>query len=196
MFAVAADLAEYLGVDAFDTVDSDRVTALLGYASGEIQREARQQIGAVAGDQIEISGSWDRSIRLPQRPVTAVTAVAVIDEAGVAEALTADVDYRWRRNGQLLRLTAFPAQRVNTRPSGRHWGGDHATVQVTYDHGYATIPADIAGLAIAVAARAFDNPTAVVQESFGTYSVTNARQAGVRLTESDRRSLRKWVRRS
>ncbi len=196
MLAQVADLAEYLGVDEFAVADSDRAASLLAYATGEIKRETRQHIEAVTGDQVEISGSWDQKIRLPQRPVNDVSAVSIIDEAGTAEVLTVNVDYRWRRNGQLIRLTAFPAQRINTRPTGRHWGGDHASVQVIYDHGYATAPSDLVGLTVAVAARAFDNPTAVVQESFGTYSVTNARNAGIRLTDADRRSLRRWLRRT
>ena len=80
-------------------------------------------------------------IRFPQRPVTAV--VSVESTAGVPLVFTWDA-------GDTLMLgsavTAFDYEPFRTAPT---W------VDVTYTHGYATTPADVAEVVIAAAARAF-----------------------------------------
>lgn len=124
-------------------------------------------------------------VRLPQGPVTAVSAV----EDTNGNALT----YTWLA-GQVVDLCANPLNSWEIEPfrRGLRW------VDVTYTHGWETIPADIVGIVCEVAAAAFTQPieaTGIQSETLGDYTVTTstATPSGVRLTQQQRDALAPYM---
>lgn len=122
------------GIEDFELIagpaaDEDRVMRLIEMASDSVLAEAHgQQI--VAGSSTEVLQPWSGLIWLPQRPVTAVTEVAVDGEV---------VDpsrYRFTRGAH-----GRPALLV-----ARRGGADVAwrsEVTVTYDHGWDPVPGQV-----------------------------------------------------
>lgn len=120
-------------------------------------------------------------VRLPQGPVSAVSAVA--DTNG--NALT----YTWLA-GQVVDLCANPLNSWEIHPfrRGLRW------VDVTYSHGWATIPADVVGIVCEIAAAAFSQPieaAGIQSETLGDYTVTTSTTtpSAVRLTQQHRDAL-------
>jgi hypothetical protein len=123
--------------------------------------------------------------RLPQRPVTAVS--AVVDMDGNA------VNFEWYA-GQVVdckpvMLNVFEINLCRTTPQ---W------VDVTYTHGYNPIPADVVGIVCDLAAAALDSPpeeSGVQSETWSDYSITTGSQfpGGVRLTQSMKDSLTPYM---
>lgn len=90
-------------------------------------------------------------VRLPERPVNSVTAVADLDGN--------DIEFTWY-SGDTLTIAASPT-------SG--W------VDVTYSHGWEELPADIVAVVCQIVGRALGTPAdegAYQQESIGNYSYT------------------------
>lgn len=119
MLCEPEDLASLLEQD----LDAYKATMLVECATAVVQAtcgQPPQRLVAVAADEVELVGLAGAWLDLPQRPVTAVTAVEVDGEA-----LTADTDFKvvgsrlWRSAGW-----------IST------WG-EPTLVAVTYDHGYA-----------------------------------------------------------
>lgn len=190
-FATAEQLRIWLGLS---TIDTTRADELLEKLTGAAKRVAKQQLEAVTDDSIELQGTWDKVLRLPQRPVTAVSAVA-IDGA----ALTVDVDFTWTRAGKLVRASR-PATLLPRMANG-YWGGEHAVVTVTYSHGYATIPDDVVGVVLASAARAYTNPAGAMSHSAGGAAQTHGgagtfERGGIGFTPSEKELLRNYGRRT
>lgn len=123
--ATIADLEDRLG-RSFSTDETARAYALLDDASAKVRAYTRQQITeSTSTDRVRTRNGV---VRLPQRPVTAVTAVA--------DTLATALDAVWD-GGEQLRL---------------YFDG---YVDVTYTHGYATVPDDIVTVVAGVAARSF-----------------------------------------
>lgn len=170
------ELASYMQT----TIAEDDPTALLllELARGVVRARARQHFDYVADDVITIDAPASGLILLPERPVLEVSEV-VLD----GDTLTVLDEWDWNRAGHL------------TRPGDRAtWGlPTFRTVTVTYTHGYADgsaettlIPDDVRAVVLAAAARAWQSPTAVAQESIGGYSVTYLRDSnGVFLSEGE-----------
>jgi hypothetical protein len=134
------DLRTLLGEDS-TTLPDTKAILLLEMATAEVQAAARQRLVQVVDDQLTIMGTTDSWLELPERPVTAVSEVA-IDGSPVAD---------WKRFGARL-----------WRQCG--WAScpyEPATVTLTYTHGY---PADDEALELAtkmvygLAANMFANP--------------------------------------
>jgi hypothetical protein len=157
---------------------------------GTVKRAARQQLELVTNDVVQLPGVWEQTLRLPQRPVVAVTAVSLRDPAGVAIALVETRDYVWSRLGLLQRI-GFIA-RIPRSIEG-YWGGPAATVTVTYSHGYASIPDDVRAIVLAAAVREFGNPEGDTEESIGNYAVKHS-AADAALLGSERKALSNYGR--
>lgn len=186
-FATPDELATHMGL-SFTAEDIDRAQLLLDNATGLIQSEARQTIEKVVGDVAELRGTWSRVLQLPERPVTAVSGVTLTDPAGIAVPLTEGVDYSWDRLGRLRRLGSII--RI-PRPLEGYWGGELATVALTYTHGYQTAPPDIKAICLSAAARAFVNPEGAQSKQMGAdHAVTFA--SGVGLLASEERTARRY----
>lgn len=168
-FATSDELAGVLGRDIGITAlaGSDLV---LQMASSLIQDEAKQQIVQVLNDSVSLRGTYDHVLRLPERPVLAVTAVRIRNGSIFASELPlqTNVDYRWDRMGLLRRVTYITGRLVS--PVSGYWGGPMAVVDVTYSHGYAVVPDRVKALCLSVAARVLSNPRGVVSETRGPFS--------------------------
>lgn len=205
-FATVDDLATLLN-RTFTPGEEDQAALLLDMATAVIRSWTRQDISAVIDDTIKLPGTWSTDLELPQWPVTAVHSVAVnglsIDNTG------------WTWNSRQLIRRGFLGPRAFDWPIGVfitesdlsdwplqpggifHWSGPPATIEVVYDHGFATIPEDVIAICLSVAARSFVNPVGAVSESIGNYSITydqtaRNRSAGMALTPEDQQALRKY----
>lgn len=157
-FATVAELQDWMGftVDASETT---RAQLMLDSATSGIKAWTRQTIEQVTDDTVQLQGTWEHVLELPERPVTSVSSVAVDGEAQ-----TVTTDYLVVRN----ELRRPNAEFQNWQPptsdffpfAKTGWGGPSVIVEVTYTHGFATIPDDIKGICLAKAARMFMNPEA------------------------------------
>ncbi len=190
-FATEADLEAYTGT----TVATDRATLLLDSATAAIQAYCNQTFTQTSAAQV-LPGTWDEKLELPERPVTAVTAVSIGDTA-----LTADVDYVWDGAHTLYRGTKVDGVLSVNGPDylidgWGDWGGPGAQVTVTYTRGFATIPGVVKGVCLALAARSLTSPDGVNSESVGSYSVSYSRTGGaVSLLDEEKALLNKYRRR-
>lgn len=102
-------------------------------------------------------------VRLPQRPVSAVSAVEDINGN--------TVPYQWDGLDRLRYVGTGVANRWDLEG----YALPVEVVDVTYTHGYATVPADVEGVAAQMVMRAFglnQNNAATQQESIAGYSYT------------------------
>jgi hypothetical protein len=162
-FATAEDLATYMQRD-FIAAETATATQALDVASEIIRGYTGQQIDEVPDESVTLRAEIGNNgvLFLSQLPVTAVASVT---EDGTL--LTVTTDYEWSRAGILWRVGAV------------NW--IHPVV-VVYDHGYATVPHDIKGVALSLATRLFSGTT-VKSESVGMYQVTYADPDGFTPTE-------------
>ncbi len=173
--------AERRGV-TYDPTDKKAIRALED-ASAFIRTYTYQLFDAVTDDEITRDGTDRYGVLLPQLPVTAVSEVATIDEEGTATVLDA-ITYRADNYGMLWRL------------DGWVWDFGHANIAVTYDHGYATVPADIAAVCYDLAAENYISTGggAVTSEQIGNYQVTYdaATVGGAELPDTTRYTLNRY----
>lgn len=157
--ATIDQLADTLGRE-LEATDRQADQALLD-ASNFIRAYTRQVISEVTDDEVELRGTWADDLWLPQKPVTALGAVSV--------------RYRGTTEAEVLELDAWdpvPRRGLLSRCGG--WGGPRSTIDVTYDHGYAEIPEDIATACCSIAARFCDvqpgTTGPVISTSIGSFS--------------------------
>ena len=141
-FANPADLAAYLQRAPFVGAEIQQAQLALDVATSVVSERARQVFVPVTDDTVTLDG-FDRDVTLPQRPVTGVTSVTTRHSGNVAtDSPTLGSDYEVR--GDRLRWVGI----------GR-WPYE---VTVVYSHGFATIPDDVKGATLAVAAETYANP--------------------------------------
>lgn len=129
-FASPADVIALASGD--EQAALDVVTALM-------RAYTRQTLTAVADDTVILAGTPARRLLLGERPVTAIDSPILVDSVALA-----DTEWRWNRRGVLWRQEG--------------WGDDVTPVEVTYDHGFATLPADLAAVCRTTALRLSSNP--------------------------------------
>lgn len=145
-------------------VEVARLSYLLTDASARVRSYTRQQITqSETTDRIRITAR-DGHVRLPQYPVVSITS-AISVETQVA------IPYYW--DGlQLWGWGRFPSSNIESplyNRSRRHG----IVVDVTYVHGYETVPREIEAVVWQMAARALGSPpdqSGVTQESIAGYS--------------------------
>lgn len=182
MLATVADVAARLQVDVGD-VHSAGATLLLETATGLVQAEVKQRLVTVAGEAIELLGTTEAWLWLPERPVTSVTSVK-LDGTD----LTAGTDYKrfgarlWREDGWSTYVDA---------PS---------TIEVTYSHGYAAGAQKLQvarGIVLAMAVQTYSNPSGATGFRIDDYSEQYQQAAdAMELSEHACAALRKAYRRS
>jgi hypothetical protein len=150
-FAIPADLATYLQREAFAAgAETTSAQLALDVATSVVIARTGQTFTAVTGDVVTLDTHGDEDVFLPQRPVTAVTSVVTRDRGStVTTARTLNTDYEVR--GDRLRWVGIGA-----------WPYE---VTVTYDHGYTTIPDDVKGATLAVAAEIHTNPEGLARSA-------------------------------
>jgi hypothetical protein len=165
--ATIADLEARLGRTLTDT-DIDRAAALLIDASATVRNRTGQTFFAeTTTARLRVRGT---TLRLPQRPVTAVNTISSVDGDPVG--------FTWYA-GDIITLDSIPAV---------GW------VDVDYNHGYEDVPDDIVGVVCNIAGRAFGTPSdegGYQSETIGTYSyaVGAAGAAGAAGLLNDERAI-------
>lgn len=189
--ATVADLAATLG-RSFSEAEQMQAQALLDQASSVVRGYLRQDITrtttelAVPLQRTHRDGLYGcgGQVTLPQRPVEAVTDVEV---NGLA---TLD----WWLDGQTLLVRSAPWE----YPPAAH---GPPVVTVTYTHGWAEVPGDIAAIVMQAANRGMVNPGQLRSETVGgestTYLIPTTGEAlGVLLSRTEMRVLDRYKRTS
>lgn len=197
-FADTTDLATFLNT-TFDTGQQAQAQMFLDGATAIIKAEANQTIEQVETTAL-LAGTWAQELELPERPVVSVSLVklnGITIESG---------DYEWNER-QLLRRGTLFGETIGTidrwayRPGAAfgnpaHWGGPASTVEVTYEHGFDTIPAELVTVCLQMAARSTLNPAGVQAETISGYAVRYASTVtggpSMTLTNDERKIVRAY----
>lgn len=140
-FCSPADLEDFLQL----SLSNDRAALrAIDSATAAIRNYCGQYLSYVADDSVTLRTTGQRSLLLPEQPVQAVGAVV---ENGNALVYLSDFD--WSSDGLLYRLN-FAGWRLASTTLGAF-----GAVQVTYSHGYPTIPEPVREVAIRIASRAY-----------------------------------------
>ena len=188
--ACVSDVETRLG-RTFTGDEAGRVAVLLDDASALIQSYTRQSFSPPAPDTIVLRESAG-VVRLPKRPVTAVTSVVLVGLNGTPDITVVG----WGWDGlDVVDVSGWDSVMVNLP----EWLNDRSwlpsTYRVTYTHGYATVPADIVALVCAMVGRTMAAPSAasgLTSETIGSYSYRTAEPGmgvTVALTASDKALL-------
>lgn len=156
-----------------------RADTLLRDASATVRAYARQDFTAVADDEVRLRVK-NGKVRLPQRPVTAVSAVANTD-------------------GDTLTFSWYSGDTVSVSNTGLDWfervplTSSPGFIDVTYSHGYSEIPEVVVKIVCRIAATALDSPmedAGTTSESIAGYSYSRgAIAASGGLFEEEKREL-------
>lgn len=190
--ATEEDLAARLGRELTDE-EAARAGAMLADASALVRDFTRQELTAVTGDTIVLR-PVGVLLRLPQRPVTAVTSVSAVGTDGsTAGALEGWV---WDGRDKISLACAGPS---GPWPLG--WRGPGPdTYRVVYDHGYAPVPPGVVAVVCAMVLRTLLSPSltaGMVAERIGSYNYQlqqggGAPGATVVMTAADEKALARY----
>jgi hypothetical protein len=163
---MSADLATVQELAAFaqQSIASNDATAvfLLKVASGMIRRELDQTITLVEGDVEYVDPVGGVLAALRELPVLSVSKVEVSSDGGSTWSVAPPSSYKVsRRTGT---ISARPGSTVR-------WPTDEESWRVTYSHGYAAVPPELAGVCWGLAARYYSTPLAVDMERVGQRQV-------------------------
>lgn len=168
------DLATYLQItySAGDTALAQAVTLSCGLVTAYTGQYIES---ATYTHTLPIGG--DLTIRLPQRPVTAVTSVTVDGTA-----LVSGTDYDWDGISPTIALDGFA-------PSDEtEW-----VAVVVYTAGYATVPADVKAATLSVGAALYSGAPGITSESIDDYRVSYETSRGEGgLNDYERSILRRY----
>lgn len=192
--ATVEDLEARLGRTL--TVDeAARAPALLADASARVREFTGQTLSAVAGDVI-ILRPVGSLLRLPQRPVTAVTSVEAVAPDGTSTTAMSGWSWDGRDKVDLTYATwsadfSTPAWRDRAAPD---------TYKVVYDHGYNPVPHIVMSTVCGMVLRTLLSPSmtpGMVAERIGSYNYQLQQGAGatgatVVMTEEDEKALRRY----
>jgi hypothetical protein len=153
--ATIEDVEARLG-RVLDAGEDERVAALLDDASAAVRAYTGQ--GFTSEETTARLIPRNGKLNLPQRPVTAVSAVKTVDGDDI-------VFTWWIGNNVTVGATNLNWFEVNGVPS--------QPLDVTYTHGYDTVPADIVAVVCQIVGRAMTKPAdeaGYTQESIAGYS--------------------------
>lgn len=153
------DLEGRLG-RSFSVSEYTQATLLLEDASAAVRGYTGQEFTpSTTTTRLRVNGGI---VRLPQRPVTAVTLVKDMNAA--------TVDFTWHQ-GDRVDLSANVLAAASWEPQR----GDLSFVDITYTHGSEIVPLDIVAVVCQMAGRALGNPadqSGTQTESIDDYSYT------------------------
>lgn len=159
MYATVAELASFLKQD----VDTSTATLAIQTASQLFSTRANTMFVPTTLT-YQVEGFGYRQLYLPYRPISAVSAVRIIGQAGT----TVVTDYT-RIKRVLYRLIGFGTPGV--------FPPDMVEVDLT--HGYAAAPDDVKGAVLETAGAAYSSPDVTTKsESIDDYSVSSAPNSG------------------
>ena len=164
-FCVVADLEEFLQVEITTAAQIASAERAIAEASAAIRNYCNQYIELVEDDEITLDSNGKTVVILPELPVVSVGEVVEDDET-----LTVDDDYKLGQWGILYRIGAV-------------WKAGIQILEITYNHGYATIPVDVEAVCVRAASRAYqaglkaaamEGVPGVSATALGDYSVSYA----------------------
>jgi len=158
VLADANDLATLLDVVATDP----KLLLALRRASDRFRGAVRHPVSLVANDVVLLDGNGTQSLNLPAAPVVGTPTVTIDG--------TAVTDFRTSAKNGILRRSSC-------------WPDDLGNIQVTYTHGYAEIPGDIADAVLEQAQLQYEVLAGVAQMSLGSQSIGFGTQATVGTTQ-------------
>lgn len=179
LLATVPELETFLGED----LDAARAELFLRIASGEVRAATGNGFDFVEDEEIILDGRGSPVLLLPRIPVVEVTEVLELAYAGGTElalepSSSASPGYEWSEDGILRRV------------DGGLFRRRFRAYQVTYSHGFTTVPDAVLGVVLSAAAHGYDSPEGLRSETLGRYSYTNAgSEAGVGLAGADLRTL-------
>jgi hypothetical protein len=158
LLATVDEFEDWLKLATGALEGSTRAEMLIDMASEAVRGHTGQMVTLVTDDAISLPGSGLRSIQLPQIPVVNITSVSI---GGTLLTITDD----WVHGGSGI---------LYRRPVDSVWVVGDGNVAVVYSHGYPEddVPADIRGVVLAAAARAWANPTSLQSEGTATYQAS------------------------
>lgn len=159
------------------TYDSPSITQALSWAQTFVEEycnRGENGFDAVTDDVAFIDPAPYRQALLPIIPVTGVSLVqALLPSTGGGLAWTTLTNYRFvSETGLIYDTTGEPGTSANFGPS---WPRLPGSLQVTYDHGYPTVPKGLINAACRFAQQYLENPALLLQREVGSF---NERYAG------------------
>lgn len=161
------------------SVEAMRVPYLIGDATTQIVRYCRKDFQYHANDVLEIKGDGS-TIKLPYRPVVSVSDVIAI--SGRDDIPDIPVSW-WVFDGiDEVSIAESSASGVINLPEAWYdYGAFPGTFQVTYSHGYVTVPDDVIMVGANAVIAVLMSPTmaaGVIGETVGPYSYRMERSGG------------------
>lgn len=192
LLASLTDLADRLGRPLTSTEEA-RAQALLADASAKVRAYTKQNFTRADNETVVVRAQQGE-IRLPQRPVLAVTSVVAIGAGGAPDLPVVG----WEWDGLDIIRTCTDSAAINLP---ERWYEDDAeaypgTYRIVYSHGDAQVPDVIVAIVARMVMRTVTAPTlagGVTGETIGPYSYrTDGSGVGtaVLMTEEDRQELK------
>lgn len=150
--------------------DDPTATLYLEAASGLVTEYLEQQLTQTLADVVVLDPINGAYVFLPERPVTAVTLLEILDSTQSPPVWTTADPSTYEVSLRLGAIAGLPG-------CGVYWPSAPGTWRVTYDHGYETIPSSLVSVVLGVAARAYSSPASIEQERLGGYQVKYAVEA-------------------
>ncbi|MEU6204589.1 hypothetical protein ABZ814_13490 [Micromonospora musae] len=201
-YAADADLEARIG-RSLTEAEAARAAALIADASALIRGYTRQDFTFYADDVLVLRPVGSH-LRLPQRPVAAVTAVVALSGTEAIPDWTVPPGC-WQWDGADI-VEVWPPDRSVwvSLPEWAYTTCGPDTYRVTYSHGYDEVPADVTAVCCRMVLAVLLAPTmteGLVQERIGQYSYQYGQQLGagspgatVRMSEADRDDLKRYRR--
>jgi hypothetical protein len=179
-------------------------TALDPYelASDVVRGYCKQQFDYVVDDVVIIDPRPDRTAQLPEMPVAAVTSVLAYmpgsDMSWGWQTLTSPGQYGFAPDRGLIwdATRIMPPIVPGETPVWPYisWPWLPQSLQVTYTHGYETIPADLQAIVVRLAGQFAQNPTFMQSKKVGENAyVYGTFPGGVMLRDVDKKILDKYA---
>ncbi|WP_049566871.1 hypothetical protein [Streptomyces sp. SBT349] len=197
--ATVEDLEARLGRE-LTPEEAARADALLADASALLRAYTGQDFTLTVGDEIVLR-PVGVTIRLPQRPVQAVTTVVALGGSEVMPDIALPAG-SWTWDG-IDKVDIWPLDSSWYLSLPEVWTdgwGAVDTYRITYDHGYAVAPPDVLAVVCAMVLRTLLSPSmtpGMVSERIGAYNYQLQQGAGsagasVSMTQPDRDALKRY----
>lgn len=183
-FITAAELTDKVG----ESAATARGTAVIAAACDMVRLFTEQTLYPAGTATVKLDGTGTDALLLPERPVA--NAGTVIESGGT---LTLDDDYELGDDGILYRKPGLIDNGWGTETLRTYWWPGRLNIDVTFEYGYSTVPADLKEVALSMAARLFGrSDTALAYESLGQYSYRYANGAAGDFTKTEAAIMRKY----
>ncbi|MFD9949689.1 hypothetical protein ACFWYW_55615 [Nonomuraea sp. NPDC059023] len=175
----------------FTSDEAGRASVLLDDASALVRAYTRQDFAPPAPTTVVLRASGG-VVRLPKRPVTAVTSVVMVGMYGSPDITVVG----WGWDGlDVIDVSGWTSCIINL-PEAVYEADDlPSTYRVTYTHGYATVPPVVVAVVAGMVGRTMAAPTTtsgLTSETIGSYSYRLAEPGvgtAVSLTSADKELL-------